>query len=95
VAGYSQRIPHFACSILRPKYPPARCNELAPGGTTFQPEAFPHPLAGIAPGAKEEKIMLGDGIRRNLATTPDGHLRHARFMGLREGQDPWNVARET
>jgi ATP-dependent DNA ligase len=26
--------------------------------------------------------------------TPDGHLRHARFMGLREGQEPRDVARE-
>jgi bifunctional non-homologous end joining protein LigD len=27
--------------------------------------------------------------------TPDGHLRHARFMGLREGMEPRGVARET
>ena len=27
--------------------------------------------------------------------TPDAHLRHARFMGLREDQEPGEVARET
>ena len=27
--------------------------------------------------------------------TPDGHLRHARFMGLRDGQQPRDVARDT
>jgi len=27
--------------------------------------------------------------------TPDGHLRHGRFMGLREGQEPRGVVRET
>jgi len=26
--------------------------------------------------------------------TPDGHLRHARFMGLREDQEPGNVVRK-
>ena len=26
--------------------------------------------------------------------TPDGHLRHSRFMGLREDQKPEEVARE-
>jgi bifunctional non-homologous end joining protein LigD len=26
--------------------------------------------------------------------TPDGHLRHSRFMGLREGQEPAEVARK-
>ena len=26
--------------------------------------------------------------------TPDGHLRHSRFMGLREHKKPWEVARE-
>jgi len=26
--------------------------------------------------------------------TPDGHLRHAKFVGLREDKDPWAVIRE-
>jgi bifunctional non-homologous end joining protein LigD len=26
--------------------------------------------------------------------TPDGHLRHSRFGGLREDKDPRNVVRE-
>jgi len=26
--------------------------------------------------------------------TPDGHLRHSKFIGLREDKDPWAVRRE-
>jgi len=26
--------------------------------------------------------------------TPDGHLRHSKFVGLREDKDPWKVVRE-
>jgi bifunctional non-homologous end joining protein LigD len=34
------------------------------------------------------------GLFEFLEWTPDGHLRHARFMGLREGREPREVTRE-
>jgi ATP dependent DNA ligase C terminal region len=27
--------------------------------------------------------------------TPDGHLRHSKFIGLREDKDPWAVRRQS
>jgi bifunctional non-homologous end joining protein LigD len=34
------------------------------------------------------------GLFEFLEWTPDGHLRHARFMGLRDGREPRKVTRE-
>ena len=69
--------------------------------TTDQMSNPPYPMISADRGLTKEEMKKCVWLRPEMVAqieftewTPDGHLRHSTFVGLREDKDPKEVVRE-